>query len=151
TDRFVLYVGTVEPRKNLRTLVQSFEKVAETDERLKLLVVGRQGWLTDDLYIQVKQSAKTRQMIFTDYTDDADLAELYSACTVFVYPSLYEGFGFPPLEAMSFGAPVIASRIPTISEVLGNSARLVEPNVKDLTVELRELLSDATAREHLAQ
>ncbi|HSE32721.1 MAG TPA: glycosyltransferase family 1 protein [Pyrinomonadaceae bacterium] len=149
-DDFILFVGTVEPRKNLITLVRAFDELMRsTDLRPQLVVAGQKGWLTDDLYAHVEQSEIKNRILFTGYVSDDDLASLYSSCTVSVYPSLYEGFGLPPLEAMACGAPVITSRIPVIMETASGAARLVEPtNLQELTAALVELLTDQKAREH---
>jgi len=151
-DNFILFVGTVEPRKNLITLVRAFDELMRTtDLRPQLVVAGQKGWLTDNLYADVEQSEIKNRILFTGYVSDDDLAALYSSCTVSVYPSLYEGFGLPPLEAMACGAPVITSRIPVIMETASGAARLVEPtNLQELTTALVELLRDQKAREHYA-
>jgi len=151
-DKFILFVGTVEPRKNLLTLVRAFDELLRTtDLQPQLVVAGQKGWLTDDLDAHVEQSEIKNRILFTGYVSDEDLASLYSSCTVSVYPSLYEGFGLPPLEAMACGAPVITSRIPVIMETASGAARLVEPtNLQELTAALVELLTDQKAREHYA-
>lgn len=151
-DEFLLYVGTIEPRKNLMTLVRAFEEVLNRREsHLQLVVAGRKGWMVDDLLGYVKQSRAASRIIFTGYLSDDQLSALYSSCTLFVYPSLYEGFGLPPLEAMACGAPVIVSRIPSIQEVAGTAARLVSSeNVSELTEAIIELLDDALLRQQLS-
>lgn len=151
-DDFILFVGTVEPRKNLITLVRAFDELMRTTNlRPQLVVAGQKGWLTDDLYKYVEQSDLKDRILFTGYLSDNDLASLYSACKVSVYPSLYEGFGLPPLEAMACGAPVITSRIPVIMETAAGAARLVAPtNLQELTAALVEMLRDPNARQHYA-
>ncbi len=151
-DDFILFVGTVEPRKNLVTLVRAFDELLRmTDLRPQLVIAGPKGWLTEDLFANVEWSARTERILFTGYVPDEDLCALYSSCRVSVYPSLYEGFGLPPLEAMACGAPVITSRIPVIMETVGTSARLIEPSdVRELTAALVELLTDADARKHFS-
>ena len=151
-DDFILFVGTVEPRKNLITLVRAFDELIRTTElRPQLVVAGQKGWLSEDLYAYVEQSELKNRILFTGYVTDADLASLYSSCKVSVYPSLYEGFGLPPLEAMACGAPVITSRIPVIMETASGAARLVAPtDLQELTAALVEMLSDPKAREHYA-
>ena len=146
---FVLYVGTVEPRKNLTALVQAFENLANQYSGLQLVIAGKRGWMVDDLFRRVRQSPVGNRVIFTGYIDESDLASLYSSCRVFVYPSIYEGFGLPPLEAMAAGAPVIASRIPSIEEVLGSAAYLVEPTAEGIRAALVELLDDPKLRARL--
>jgi glycosyltransferase involved in cell wall biosynthesis len=125
---FILFVGTVEPRKNLLTLVRAYvELVRETDFRPQLVIAGQKGWLNDELFRLIDQEGLGPRLVLTGYVSDEDLRALYSACSVSVYPSLYEGFGLPPLEAMSCGAPVVASRIPVLEETLSGAARLVAP------------------------
>jgi len=153
TKPFVLYVGTVEPRKNLLTLVRAFEDVVSgSDFSLQLVIAGRKGWMVDDLFRQVRQSPVAEQIIFTGYLSDDDLCALYSSCALFVYLSLYEGFGLPPLEAMACGAPVIASRIPSLSETISEAALLVAPtDVRELARNIRSLLQDEDLRTQLAK
>jgi glycosyltransferase involved in cell wall biosynthesis len=151
-DEFLLFVGTIEPRKNLRVLVQALEDVSRaTAARPQLVIAGKKGWLTDDLFAEVKRSGVAGRVLFTGYLPDEDLCALYSSCRAFVYPSLYEGFGLPPLEAMACGAPVIASSIPSLIEVIGNAARLFAPeSAGELAQHIIALLADETLRRHLS-
>ena len=145
-DGFVLYVGTVEPRKNLLALIQAFEQLPDRHGRLQLVIAGKTGWLVNDLFDYVRRSLTNDRVIFTGYVSDPDLACLYASCGLFVYPSIYEGFGLPPLEAMAAGAPVIASRIPTAEEVLGSAAWLVEPVPEAIRGAIVRLLDDKELR-----
>lgn len=152
-DDFILFVGTIEPRKNLLTLLKAFEEILRsTPHRPQLVIAGKEGWLMDELFSHVKKSGVESRLRFTGYLSDDDLCALYSSCRVFVYPSLYEGFGLPPLEAMACGAPVIASRIPSIVEAVGSdAARLVSPtDVQALTRSINEILSDENERRQLS-
>ncbi|MDT7604723.1 MAG: hypothetical protein QOF61_2720, partial [Acidobacteriota bacterium] len=151
-DEFLLFVGTVEPRKNLVTLVRAFAALTrETELRPQLVIAGGRGWLNEELFQLVEREGLTARVHFTGYVSDEDLRALYSSCSLSIYPSLYEGFGLPPLEAMSCGAAVIASRIPVIEETCGTAARLLKPtDVRALTIALAELLTDDSARAHLA-
>jgi glycosyltransferase involved in cell wall biosynthesis len=151
-DDFLLFVGTVEPRKNLLTLVRAFgELMRRTKLRPQLVIAGKKGWLTEELFALIEQSGLGSRMLFTGYISDEDLAALYSSCRVCVYPSLYEGFGLPPLEAMSCGAPVITSRIPVIMETVGDAARLVEPtDVRQLADSIHELWTGEAERRRLS-
>jgi glycosyltransferase involved in cell wall biosynthesis len=151
-EEFLLFVGTVEPRKNLTALVRAFEEVQRVREQpLQLVIAGKEGWLVDDLFAGLKRSPEAKNILFTGYLNDEDLCALYSSCALFVYPSLYEGFGLPPLEAMACGAPVIASRIPSIEEVVGPAARFVSPeSVTELTEAIIEVLSSEGTREKLS-
>src|SRR5215213_6852575 len=144
-DEFVLFVGAVEPRKNLTTLVAAFAEVMRSTElRPQLVIAGGEGWLTNELYERVEKSGVKDRLRFTGYVTDEDLRALYSSCRVFVYPSLYEGFGLPPLEAMACGAPVVTSPVPSVTEAAGRAAaRVVEAtDTKGLARELVHLLSD---------
>lgn len=151
-EEFILFVGTVEPRKNLLTLVRAFEELARHKSfRTQLVIAGQKGWLTEELFALVEQSGLSARILFTGYISDADLAALYSSCRVCVYPSLYEGFGLPPLEAMSCGAPVITSRIPVIMETVGEAARLVEPtNVRELAACIADVCRSEEERARLS-
>jgi glycosyltransferase involved in cell wall biosynthesis len=151
-DEFVLFVGTIEPRKNLITLVKAFaELLRTTDLRPQLVIAGREGWLTGELFSYIAKSEVKDRILFLGYVSDTELAALYSSCKAVVYPSLYEGFGLPPLEAMACGAPVISSRIPTIMETVGTAAKLIEPqDVHGLAESLTELLEDADRRRQLS-
>jgi glycosyltransferase involved in cell wall biosynthesis len=143
---FILFVGTIEPRKNLRRLVEAFDLLLRSTSLLPTLVIaGGQGWLMDDF-------AVGERVRLTGYLEDQDLCGLYSTCAAFVYPSLYEGFGLPPLEAMACGAPVITSRIPSLMETVGDAARLVNPeDVGDIARAMTEMLCDVRVREHYAE
>jgi glycosyltransferase involved in cell wall biosynthesis len=152
-DDFILFVGTIEPRKNLLTLLKAFEELLRsTPLSPQLVIAGKEGWLVDELFSHIKKSNVENRLRFTGYLIDEDLRALYSSCRVFVYPSLYEGFGLPPLEAMACGAPVIASRIPSILEAVGpDSARLVSPtDAQSLARNIIELLSDENERRQLS-
>ena len=152
-DEFILFVGTVEPRKNLLTLMRAFDQILrQTSRRPQLVVVGAEGWLMDELFAFIKESSISDRLRLTGYLDDGDLRALYSSCTVFIYPSIYEGFGLPPLEAMACGAPVIASKIATFQETLGSAAEFVEPNdVEALARSIVEILGDEDRRRTLSR
>ena len=149
-DEFVLFTGTVEPRKNLITLLNALVQVYRTTElRPQLVVAGKVGWKSDDVLTQLKRLVVWPRVKLLGYTSNADLRALYSSCRVFVYPSIYEGFGLPPLEAMACGAPVIASAVPSVTP---NAARVIPAmDVHALTRSLVELLTDAQARQTLSE
>ncbi len=150
-DDYLLFVGTLEPRKNLLTLLKAFEKiVAHSSLRPQLVIAGGEGWLMNEVSVYMKRASISERLRVTGYLDDDDLRALYSSCRVFIYPSVYEGFGLPPLEAMACGAPVIAGRIPSLQETLGSAARLVEPlDVDALAKSIIELIEDKQERERL--
>ena len=151
-DDFILFVGTIEPRKNLLTLARAFDRILrETDRRPQLVIAGGAGWLSGDLHRFLRQVDFGDRLRMTGYVHDEELRALYSSCKLFIYPSLYEGFGLPPLEAMACGAPVVASRIPALIETLGDNARLVDPlNENELAKSIVELLSNETARQQMS-
>jgi len=150
-DNFILTVGTLEPRKNIESLVTAFEIVAQHNDA-QLVIAGGRGWLSGPLFTQIAKSPARHRIVLTEYLEDEALRELYCSCRVFVYPSLYEGFGLPPLEAMACGASVIASRIPTLVETTGDAAILVEPkNIAELAEAILGLLNDPAAAEDLAK
>lgn len=147
-DEFILFVGTLEPRKNIATLIDAFQELLRaTSLSPQLVIAGPEGWLIEEMFGSSERRALKKRVLFTGYLSDDDLRALYSSCRVFVYPSIYEGFGLPPLEAMACGAPVITSDIPVIKETVGAAARLIAPtDVRALTANLLELLTDANAR-----
>ena len=151
-DDFLLFVGTLEPRKNLLTLLKAFDQIVrQTSLRPQLVITGGEGWLMDETFSFIKHSGIGDRLRLTGYLGDAELRALYSSCRIFVYPSLYEGFGLPPLEAMACGAPVIAGRVAALQEVLGSAARLVDPlNVEALAGSMVELIENDEARRRLA-
>jgi glycosyltransferase involved in cell wall biosynthesis len=151
---FLLAVGTIEPRKNLATLVRAFEEVLRErpDTSLRLVIAGGRGWLSGPLFESIERSPVRGRVVLTGYVSDKQLRALYSACRAFVYPSFYEGFGLPPLEAMSCGAPVIAGRTPATEEVTGGAARLFDPHDHAaLARTLLEILDHDDVRRALAE
>jgi glycosyltransferase involved in cell wall biosynthesis len=152
-EDFLLFVGTIEPRKNLHRLIEAFDQLLRsTSLRSKLVIAGGQGWLMDDFTSLIQQKKLADRICLTGYLQDEDLCALYSTCRGVVYPSLYEGFGLPPLEAMACGAPVITSRIPSLIETVADAAWLVDPNnVEDLAQAMTGLLSDEKLRQHYAE
>lgn len=156
-ERFILYVGTIEPRKNLTTLLEAFKQfqVMHSDLKLetfnlKLVIAGRPGWLYQPTFDRIKALGLEDNVRLLGYVPDDDLPALYRAAEVFVFPSLYEGFGLPPLEAMACGTPVICSNASSLPEVVGDAGMLVEPSdVEAWTAALAHLLADAGLRAEL--
>ncbi len=150
---FILFVGTIEPRKNLITLMRAFAEILKnTDLRPQLVVAGQKGWLVEETLNYVGRENLSDRVVFTGYVSDADLRALYSSCTVCVYPSLYEGFGLPPLEAMACGAPVITSDIPCLTETTEKAASLVPPlDVDKMAQAIVEMLCNEEKRAHFSQ
>jgi glycosyltransferase involved in cell wall biosynthesis len=150
---YLLYTGTIEPRKNLRTLLRAYHELLHvTEHRPTLVLCGGRGWMEEEVFDLIAELKLQRMVKCTGYVDDADLPALYSACEVFVYPSLYEGFGLPPLEAMACGAPVVTSNTSSLPEVVGEAGVLVNPHeMRELAAAIINLLNDATQRENLGR
>ncbi len=126
--RYVLAIGTVEPRKNLTTLVRAFDHVARTDPDLRLVLAGPAGWDSARVQAAVDASAARDRIAQLGFVDERVRADLLAGATVFAYPSIYEGFGFPPLESMRAGVPVVAGDAGSLPEILGDAAVLVAPD-----------------------
>jgi glycosyltransferase involved in cell wall biosynthesis len=145
--QYWLCVGTVEPRKNQARL---FEALARLPGNRPLVLAGGRGWLMDDVARVVGELGLASRVKLTGYVDDAELAWLYANCFGFTYPSLFEGFGLPVLEAMSLGAPVITSNVSSLPEVAGDAALLVDPlDVDDIAAAMARLEGDEALRESL--
>jgi glycosyltransferase involved in cell wall biosynthesis len=128
-DHFVLYVGTLEPRKNVAALVRAYARLRQRGEiDCPLVLAGGKGWRCDSIFAAIEESGVARDIVLPGYVPHADLPLWYSAADVFVYPSLYEGFGLPVLEAMACGAPVISSTASSLPEVAGDAGVLIDPN-----------------------
>lgn len=147
---FLLAVGTIEPRKNLAVLISAFEEVLRSlpGSSLQLVIAGGAGWLSGPVFEAIAKSLVTNRILLTDYLHDDDLRALYASCSAFIYPSLYEGFGLPPLEAMACGAPVIASDIPTFRETLDEAAHFFDP---ENSQQLSEAIIQVTRNQDLRQ
>lgn len=150
-DDFLLFVGTLEPRKNLLTLLKAFSEVLrDTRFRPQLVVAGGEGWLMEETFAFVRQAGIADRVKLIGYVNDDELRALYSSCRAFIYPSLYEGFGLPPLEAMACGAPVIASRIPALVETIGDAALLVDPlDVQSLSAAITDVCENEKRRKKM--
>lgn len=124
--KYILTVSTISPRKNIQTLIKAFNLIKNKHD-VRLIVVGSKGWMYNDIYDLVHALNLTERVIFTDKVNDDELKHLYKNASVFVYPSLYEGFGLPPLEAMSYGVKTLVSNVECLGEVLGEEATYFEP------------------------
>lgn len=152
--RYLLYVGTEQPRKNLRNLLRAFSKIKASDDfkDLKLVKVGGPG--TQDFRKETLRAVRdlglSNDVIFTGYVAEEDLSAYYSGAECFILPSFYEGFGFPPLEAMACGCPVIVSNVTSLPEIVGNAALLVNPeDIDNLAAAIQVILTDEGLRREL--
>ena len=150
TPPFGLFIGTIEPRKNVSTLLAAWRRLARDGARPPLVLCGRFGWKSDDLRAAVHQAESAGWARHLGYVDDAELAALLRAAEVVVFPSLYEGFGLPAVEAQWAGTPLVASDIPVLREVTDGAALLVPPlDDEALTAAIRRVLDRPELREDL--
>jgi glycosyltransferase involved in cell wall biosynthesis len=144
---YVLFVGTLEPRKNLSLLIQALF-MAKT--KIPLVLVGWRGWGRSEWLQEIRAHGLDERVFIAGYVDEATLVSLYSGASVFVYPSLYEGFGLPILEAMACGCPVICSDVSSLPEVAGDAALLIDPQrPEELSHALDKVLTDSELREQM--
>jgi glycosyltransferase involved in cell wall biosynthesis len=151
--RYILAVATLEPRKNLASLIAAFEHLPDTlKRRYPLVIAGMQGWGESVQSEGLRRMISRGEVRLVGYVPQADLPKLYAGARMFVYPSLYEGFGLPPLEAMACGVPVIVSDRASLPEVVGNAGILTEP-LDDLRIvqHMRALIEDDALHGHLSR
>lgn len=150
---FILFVGVIEPRKNLEVLVEAFENLNRAGRiDHDLVIVGKKGWLYEPIIHKITNSGFRHQIFLLDYVKLPDLVLLYNTAALFVYPSLYEGFGLPVLEAMACGTPVVTSNVSSLPEVAGDSAWYVDPHsVESITQGIETMLNNQRLREELGR
>ncbi len=150
-DQFILNVGTLEPRKNLKNLILAYAMLhKDLRESYPLILVGKTGWGTEELHRLIKESGLEEDVHFIDYVSDEELVSFYNGASLFIYPSLYEGFGLPVLEAMSCGTPVIASNVSSIPEVTKDAAVLIDPlKPEEIADAMKLLLLNRSLRQTL--
>jgi glycosyltransferase involved in cell wall biosynthesis len=150
-DRFILYVGLVEPRKNLSGLIRAYRSALEGGIAHRLVVVGRFGWSYQQVLDEIEALGLQERVQFTGYIPQADLPIVYNLASLFVYPTLYEGFGLPALEAMACGTPVVTSNVASLPEIIGEAGVLIPPGDQQaLSQALQDVLSDPGLQTHLA-
>jgi glycosyltransferase involved in cell wall biosynthesis len=140
---FLFYLGVIEPRKNITAIIRAFNilKTEKEFKNLKLVIAGPKGWLYEKIFKEAKNSKFQEEIIFWGPATLGEALYLYNSAEVFVYPSFFEGFGFPPLEAQACGLPVITSTRSSLPEVMGDSALMVDPwRIDDLTLAIKNLL-----------
>jgi glycosyltransferase involved in cell wall biosynthesis len=146
-EHYILYVGTIEPRKNLIRLVDAFRALRAGGFPHRLVLVGARGWLDQPVFDHIAELGLEEQVIRPGFVSDDDLPAVYSAADLFVFPSLYEGFGLPPLEALASGVPTVASNTSSIPEVVGDAALTVPPeDTAALAEAMRRALTDDDLR-----
>lgn len=157
--RAILYLGTIEPRKNLGTLIRAYHRLlalwpgpTDGEDVPRLVVAGGKGWGWQEVFALVEDLAVKNHVLFPGFAPDAELPLWYNVAECFAYPSLYEGFGLPALEAMACGTPVITSNVSSLPEVVGEAGLTLAPqDVEGLADALWRVLSDGDLRTHLRQ
>jgi glycosyltransferase involved in cell wall biosynthesis len=152
-ERFVLYVGTIEPRKNLVRLLQAFAQLWHGGAVAhRLVIAGQRGWKEEPVFQSIERLGLQDAVVFLGYVPHEVLVALYNLATALVFPSLYEGFGLPVIEAMACGTPVVTSRNGSLDEVSGGAAEFIEPtSVESIATALRYVLNDTNRQEELRQ
>ena len=149
-EPYFLFVGTIEPRKNLVRLIDAFAAFASEAPGINLVLAGQRGWKCEDIYARAARPDVAHRTIILDYVNEESLPSLYSHCLACVYPSLFEGFGFPVVEAMACGAPVLTSQTTSLGEIGEGAALLVDPlDTGAITTGLRALARDRELRADL--
>ena len=150
-SEYILYLGTIEPRKNIERIIKAFIKYKEkVDDDLKFVIVGKKGWKYENI-MKLIESMGT-DIIITGYIDEEDKIPIYKLAQFFTFPSLYEGFGMPVLEAMAAGVPVVTSNVSSLPEVAGDAAILVDPlNEDEIFEAYKKIRSDSNYREEMIQ
>jgi len=151
---YILSVGSIQPRKNLARLIRAYALLrgdGPTDKLPKLVLAGKCAWLYDETLRTLDETGLKEAVVLTGYVPEADLPALYSGALCFVYPSYFEGFGLPPLEAMKCGAPVIVGNRTSLPEVVGDAALLVDPfDTEAIAAAIKQVLKDSELREQLS-
>lgn len=149
-DRFILYLGTIQPRKNLTTLLEAFASIRTQRPQVGLVIAGERGWLYQPFYSRLRELGLDQVVTLAGKVADDDLPAMFNAAEVFAYPSVFEGFGLPPLEAMACGTPVVCSNASSLPEVVGDAGLLVAPrDVRAWVTALAHVLDDDRTRADL--
>lgn len=142
-SKFILYLGALEAKKNISNIILGFDKYKEekVDSDIKLVIAGKKGWKYEEIFETYELSKYKKDIIFTDYVAEKDKVTLYKMAKLFIFPSLYEGFGMPVLEAMASGTPVITSNNSSLPEVVGEAGILVNPDsVEEISEAIAKIL-----------
>jgi glycosyltransferase involved in cell wall biosynthesis len=150
-DQYLLYLGTLEPRKNVPLLLRAFAEFTQRHPEVRLVIAGKKGWYFDEIFHTAESLDLADRVLFTGYIDEADKPALIRGASLFIYPSLHEGFGIPVLEAMATGVATIAGNRTSIPEIAGDGALLIDPeSLPELTSALELLYTNLDARRQLA-
>lgn len=150
--KYLLYVGTISPHKNIDRLIEAFYKVREEGYDYKLVIAGKKGWMYEDILNKSKKLGIEKDVVFTDYVTDEELEVLYTNANVFTFPSLYEGFGFPPIEAMARKVPVVSSKEGALGEVVGDAALICNAyDIEDIASKIIDVITDDKLRNKLIE
>jgi len=145
-EKFILFLGTLEPRKNIEGIIRSYNKFRENNSDLgdyRLVIAGGQGWRSGRIFKEYNKSKFKKDVKFLGYIAGEDKPYIYNLSSLFIYPSFYEGFGFPPLEAMACGLPVITSFSSSLTEIVGQAALTIDPyNINEIAAAIKELITD---------
>ena len=141
-ESYLLYIGTIEPRKNLPLLINAYNQLIQQNCDRELVIVGRRGWMYEDVYRQIDALNLKERVHFTGYVPTEDLPALYNLAQIFIYPSRYEGFGIPPVEAMACGTPVITTQSSAMIETIGEAGFLIPPDEVSALVNAIQMLNE---------
>lgn len=151
-EKFFLAVGTIQPRKNYLRLIRAFAQIIEKHPNMNLVIVGGNGWDFEEIYAEIREHYLTKKVHMLGYLSGTSLVKLYNLAAALVFPSLYEGFGIPPLEAMQCACPVIASDKASLPEVVEDAALLVDPeNEKSIAAAMEKILKDHNLAKELSE
>ena len=149
----LLYLGTLEPRKNITLIIEALYQLKLTPLfSYQLIIAGKKGWGYSKIFRLIKKLRLGKKVTFTDYVSDAEKKYLYKHADLFIYPSLYEGFGIPPLEAMAYGCPVITSNTSSLPEVVSDAGLMINPyNVKALVSAIKKVLNNKKRKKEMIE
>lgn len=149
-EKFILGVGTIEPRKNFVSLIKAFASVKDDFKDLHLVIIGTKGWGSEETYYMIEECRIKNRTTFLGYVEYQDLVKIYNLAKIFIFPSIYEGFGMPPLEAMKSGCPVICSNTSSLPEVVGEAAYMIDPHDEEQIINgIRAILGNQDLAEAL--
>lgn len=154
-QEYFLYLGTLEPRKNIERLIKAYSELLRksySSQIPQLVLAGGKGWMYESIFLIVQELKLEEKVVFTDYIENEEVPVLMSGAKAFVFPSLYEGFGMPPLEAMACGTPVITSNVSALPEIGKDAAILINPySIEEITQAMQRILQEKSLKEELVQ